>query len=111
VGSERLSQVEDRTALAEPSPESLPDEGSPAISDLLPGVVGEGPDESFENARPVAVRRPSERENGGQGESAASKPKLEEMLARIPTEARQALEKLFRTKPTVVRRIRPDQMI
>lgn len=52
---------------------------------------------------PVASRAEPAEENGGL-------PPLEEMVARIPAEARAALDDLFRAKFVGVRRVRPRDL-
>ncbi len=54
-------------------------------------------------AMPVASRTEPMEENGGL-------PPLEELVARIPAEARAALDDLFRAKFVGVRRVRPQDL-
>jgi hypothetical protein len=54
-------------------------------------------------ALPVALRAEPAEEKGGL-------PPLEELVARIPIEARAALDELFRAKFVGVRRVRPQDL-
>ena len=70
-------------------------------------------DESFENATPVSPESlpGGPRASGSRTKDEPPQPALEDLVKKIPEEARRAAGELLRAQFTSVRRIRPDQMI
>lgn len=74
------------------------------------------PDESFESATTVVPRAALAHRDVDRDTEAASlaalkpPPALEDMVAKIPAETRNALEEIFRARFRTVRRITPEQL-
>ncbi|MBE2214426.1 MAG: hypothetical protein IAE82_11185 [Opitutaceae bacterium] len=89
---------------------------TPASSDDL-DALSDTPlsDESFESAttvvpRSVLAHRDVERGDSTPISELKPPPPLEEMVAKIPAETKDALDQLFRARFRAVRRITPEQL-